>query len=519
MYKVFIVDDEKIVRLAIKSMIKWNQETYEFAGSARNGADALKMFEQQTPDIVITDLKMPVMDGIELIKQLKAMNFDGEILVLSNYNDFELVKEAMRLGAYDYILKITVETNNFMKVLDDISQKLSKRKKAVDTVETKATERSDEKIEFLRKAVSTPEVLSDADEEQLDSLFSLSDGSYTQSFVICSEKSKTEEQSTGHKADIFSDLATDDSDWNVSVKIDDSRTLLVTHYQNQPSLSPEDAAKRIVSLSQMYYNLKTGVMYGAALMDANDFKIGLAGEINSSLLFFYGEYRNGCHVVETVTADETFLKEFESEKRNEFCTSLKDGAKDRFISCLSELVELSSSRSLNPYILKKEVKKILHGADNEMPAQNSKETDSFDIYPNDTDIIFESSTDKELLLAVGNMIDTVFKKTDKPNSYRKEIMTAIEYIENNIDKHLSITEIAEKVNMTNTYLSRIFHAETGKSIVEYINSMKMEKAYEMIKRGDCLIKEAASAVGINDQFYFNRMFKKQFGVNPSSLKN
>jgi YesN/AraC family two-component response regulator len=85
------------------------------------------MVREQHPDIVITDIKMPEMDGIELIKHLVASGFDGEILVLSNFNDFELVREALKCGAHDYMLKLTLKSENFMQTLNEIASKLDEK--------------------------------------------------------------------------------------------------------------------------------------------------------------------------------------------------------------------------------------------------------------------------------------------------------------------------------------------------------------------------------------------------------
>lgn len=128
MYKVIIVDDEKIVRIGLKTIIKWNENGYELVGEAKDGISAFSMVQKYNPDIVITDLKMPNLDGIGLIKKLKEENYKCKVLVLSNYSDFELVKEAMKLGAADYILKLTMQPDDLLKILKQMSQQLNKEK-------------------------------------------------------------------------------------------------------------------------------------------------------------------------------------------------------------------------------------------------------------------------------------------------------------------------------------------------------------------------------------------------------
>ena len=107
--KILIVEDEVLVRCGLRSMVNWEKLGLDVIGDASNGKEALEIYEKEKPDIVMTDIKMPVMDGLELIRTLKEKNYPGEILVLSNYEDFDSVRSALLLGAADYLLKIMEE--------------------------------------------------------------------------------------------------------------------------------------------------------------------------------------------------------------------------------------------------------------------------------------------------------------------------------------------------------------------------------------------------------------------------
>ena len=102
MYHILLIDDEPMIKLGIRKLLEDSE--YHISATAGNGMEALSLLGVVSVDIVITDLKMPVMDGIELIRQLKASDFPGMILVLSNYSDFDLVRDALREGAFDYLL-------------------------------------------------------------------------------------------------------------------------------------------------------------------------------------------------------------------------------------------------------------------------------------------------------------------------------------------------------------------------------------------------------------------------------
>ena len=116
MFKILLVDDEPIIKIGVRKLLEGTD--YIIAGTASNGSEALLFLETNSVDIILTDLKMPVMDGIELIRQLQAIAFEGAVLVLSNYSEFELVRAA------DYILKTDMTRAHLLEHMEKISQNL-----------------------------------------------------------------------------------------------------------------------------------------------------------------------------------------------------------------------------------------------------------------------------------------------------------------------------------------------------------------------------------------------------------
>lgn len=105
MIKILLVDDDFLVRTFLSRLTNWNAHGYSVVGAAQDGEQALEMTQEYQPDIIITDISMPVMDGITLIRRLKKENNPAKIVVLSCHDDFEYVREAMKLGADEYVLK------------------------------------------------------------------------------------------------------------------------------------------------------------------------------------------------------------------------------------------------------------------------------------------------------------------------------------------------------------------------------------------------------------------------------
>ena len=117
MKTVFIVDDELLSRQSPKTSITWENYGYRLCGESSNGEQALKIISSLHPDVIITDIKMPVMDGLELLRHLKDINEPAKVIVMSCYDEFDYVREAMRLGAIDYLLKHTYEESDLVELL------------------------------------------------------------------------------------------------------------------------------------------------------------------------------------------------------------------------------------------------------------------------------------------------------------------------------------------------------------------------------------------------------------------
>ena len=126
MYKLLIVDDEPLVQVGIKSMLNWNELNIEVAGTAVNGQIALKMIEELNPDIVITDIKMPVMGGLELVRACRE-TYGGErpwFIILTSYEDFHMVKEAITCQVMDYLVKLELTPDSLREAIGRVLKRI-----------------------------------------------------------------------------------------------------------------------------------------------------------------------------------------------------------------------------------------------------------------------------------------------------------------------------------------------------------------------------------------------------------
>ncbi|MCI6431205.1 MAG: response regulator [Oliverpabstia sp.] len=133
MRKVLIVDDEMLARKMLKESIVWEEYGYTVSWTAQNGKDGLEKAVQYHPDVIFVDIKMPVMDGLELVKQINSMGISSKIVMLTCYEDFEYVREAMRYGAVDYLTKHTFEQEDLVCLLKKIEKQIKKEEAQLES--------------------------------------------------------------------------------------------------------------------------------------------------------------------------------------------------------------------------------------------------------------------------------------------------------------------------------------------------------------------------------------------------
>ncbi len=524
MYKVLIVDDEMIVRHAVKTLVKWEESRFEYAGSAANGMSALDMVSKSGVDIIITDIKMPEMDGLELIKQLMANGFNGEILVLSNYNDFDLVREALKCGAHDYMLKLTLKTESFMQALEEMAVKLDSKRSNVSSHNHTAPEGVSSSITETKNR--TPAILREMDAATSGSSAwkaegFLEGGLRVYSFVILLNNDEQGLRQVGEFQETLDKLADGlftGSRWTYAIRSDQWRFLLVTAYSsNVSSVIPEELARRIINLASMYYNVKISVVYASEAVDEQSLASEMRRNRQAEGLLFYSQPKLGClsNREKTSDGDEEF-QSAEIKLRNSL-RKPNASAMDLWVESALNLVDKAAERNVHPRVLKQAISGGIWSI------ANTEELGiryAWDAKPW-LEVVEAANSDSHLKESIRELADEVtdFAGHFTPvTSSREEVRRATQYLQERYSERVTIADVAVYVGLSEPYLCQVFKADTGQSILTYLNEIRMTKAYEMLSTGNYLVKQAAIEVGIPDPFYFNRLFKKRFGVAPKNVK-
>lgn len=521
MYKIIIVDDEMIVRHAVKTLIIWEGSRFEYAGSAANGMSALEMAGRTGADIIITDIKMPEMDGLELIKRLKAEGFEGEVLVLSNYNDFELVREALKCGAYDYMLKLTLKTESFMQTLEEIAIKLDGRQNAAGLSHGRGAanpvDSKDRIPDILRLMDSTASSTSSWKRNEL-----LEQGSRVYSFVILLQEAIELGLPLAKEFHNMLEKLVDGlfpgSDWTYIIPTEPRRFLLVIRYSsNGTSAVPEELARRMINLALMYYSVQISVIYAAIAKDEEALALEMSRSRQAEELLFYSQSLQGCLSNKEAggEGDKAFWLT-ESKLRDSF-RAPNVAAIDLWAESAIELVEIAAEQHIHPPILKRA---LSGGIWSVAHAELLRVDNNWEEKPW-LERVEAAGSDSQLKEIIRHLFDEVVERTGKLApllAKREEVRQAIRYLEQHYAERVVITDVAAHVSLSEPYLCQIFKAETGQSILTYLNEIRMNKAYEMLSSGQYLVKQAAIEVGIPDPFYFNRLFKRHYGYAPKHVK-
>lgn len=384
MYNILIVDDEPIVKIALRSILPWEEYGFFICGTAGNGLEALSLIEKQHPDVIITDLKMPGMDGLELIRTLKEKNYPGEILVLSNYEDFDSVRSALLLGAADYLLKIKIQADTLLACLNKTTEKLQKKagEKSPVPEETISENRNRLLLSFFQGDSSLASFIQENRETKL--------GFMEKSCAICYVT--------------FEKFLSNDA-FSISANL----------------------------LRDMILDAIQGALQPYILV-LNDY---------SALVVFSQR---------ELTVSQIKVEQLVKKLYN------------RFTMYQSFAPDMPYQENLKNY---EEARKI-----------------------------YQSFHQNE-------------------GHYKNDVAKTIAYIEENYMHRLTLASISANVNLSSSYLCRVFKSEVGISITSYLNNLRIRKAATLIKEQALSLKEISAMVGIDDQLYFSRLFKKCMGISPS----
>jgi len=510
--KILIVDDEQFVREHFERHIPWAESGFSWIGAAVHGQQALQMMERELPDIVLTDITMPVMDGISFAQKVKERWPQVEIIFLTAHDEFSYAQQAIGLGAKNYLLKMGLSKERIIGACQKAAEGMLQMK----------IERSDENdlwnqkkmlIEALLYNQSVPDL-----ESELESVLYLHGQYYIYGSVTCSLHDQTQIQSERSLESLQRKIAGKMQSWKSEIVPD----------------------VKIVAFPlgdvRLIFQLSIAQGFGMQVMQqlVHQFRHEIAKEI--SLLFQV----NGIVNVSSIGSNV-------NERKGKFSIALQKAERSFYAAELNHAAQLSNYDRIQQLEQAAKLTRML--GQREWAAFLAEVNRLTTLQTPLCSPLYLVNVAKMALDHIADIPNSVFRHFslklklitewaqycewwqqlivelsiplqllhDKP-AVRKEIQRLCERIASNVDKDLTIRMLADEMQMNSAYLGQLFKQETGEYLSDYITRVRIEKAKELLQKSDLKIYEVSQKVGIDNYRYFCKMFKEHVGTTPTAFK-
>lgn len=539
MLKLILVDDEVFVRLGIKKTIDWGSIGYEIAGEAEDGQKALEMAREIHPDVVLTDIQMPKMNGLELIKALKIELPNTKTIVLSCHKDFDYVREAMQSwGALDYLLKFSIQPEDLIKVMKNVKESIEQeRSRYNETLEAQwklNANISDLRSKFINELLDGCIDISVLDAKQLkkmgvkiamEGLYAALCIRFDFYYTVIKEQNplKSKNLLIFSIFNIVDEIICNKSLNGNILQRNENEFGIIISFPASEAVQPgvlKDLSLQIVDLLKKYINVSVSI----GISNFTD-RIDKLGKVYSEAQEI-SEYRlfNGTGSINTYedvfqdTSGCFFDSTIEKSLRTFLENRMKADAKNLLCGMFDDIV---SDRKLSPMKLKNELTEIMNVFSSVVRQYKGIIRDVTDEKGNDPyTSLAQCETIKETRQWFDIFIEKYILYLERMISriYSTEVEKAVEYINMSYTEDIRLKDVADYVHISETYLSIIFKKETGQYFTDYLNDLRIKKARELLKSGNINVTEVGEMVGYASTSYFSRVFKQLTGINPLDYK-
>lgn len=532
MFKVLIIDDDIFVHSNLKKLIDWEKEGFILCRAAINATEAIQIIAEENPEIIFTDMSMPGLSGVEIIKYLLLNHPQTKVIGLSAYDDFEYVKESMKLGAVDYILKHTLTPELLLNLLQSVKQTIireiregERSQKIEEQIQTGKSVLQQNFIRMLVLEGNHNKIEVAAQIEALDLELGLENlvvvTGEIDDYPVLSEKYSVIELENLMKS--FNEMSAEilrDMGQSVISLLEEGRFVIIFSFEDISSQSIYNqvftSLSRIKTTIKRYLNITACFAMVGICKDITDINnYFLKAERLLSKKFYEGKDRifhdpsveamhHDFHVLD-IGAEKQLLHLVKSGERDRVKTYLKEifdkiqqyqpdlkSAKITFITLLNIINKIARDYSIQMT--------FIYG-DEDDPYQ---QLDKFE-------------TVREIgawfLKLYDNLIDSIELLCVNPE-YDEITNKAIEFIRKNFRDEISLTDIANYIGVNSSYLSRKFKKDCGKGVIEFLNSFRIEQAKLLMENGRKKVKAIANEVGFYNYNYFFKVFKDSQGMTP-----
>jgi two-component system, response regulator YesN len=529
MYKVMLVDDDYPVIQLLSETIEWEELGVSLQSTHENGASAFEKAMSEMPDILITDIGMPKMNGIELTKKLKDQNPNLKVAILSCHADFGFAQQALKLQVQDYLIKDTFDPDDFRKLIkkfkDTLDEQNNRKNKNLQIQNMLNQNKESVKERFIKKTIEQPNINEDNWLAEAKSLgLHLDQNAYIGSFGMIHNYSKVKELYLSEDTLNFAinNVVAEEIKrcYPGAVHFQYGAKELFVFFPSSLILKRSALTESVASMKRIQHSLKRSLnisisfITGHGCLNYTEFKLELFQLINCVHQSFYlkpGSIVEQKEPQEAPTED-LFSRYDEAAAEMRELIMLRDEA--RINEFVTKWISFLEDKQFAPELVKDWVLKLLLDLRVKLHAlQLFRSQQNVDYMHNE---IFEIQFLDELKSWLLNYFKSIlaFVKEVYEQTKRKEILDAFKYVTMNIEKKITLDEVSNHLYLNPSYFSRLFKKEVGETFVEYVTKMKINRAKELLEQTTDSVGKICERLGYDNQSYFIKIFKNYVGVTP-----
>lgn len=518
-YKAFFVEDEIVTREGIRDNVDWKGNGFEFSGEAPDGEMALPLLQTARPDLLITDIKMPFMDGLELCRIVRERMPWIKVVILSGHDEFEYAQKAINLGVTEYLLK-PVTAHDLHQVLQRIAALLDREKQEQAHLEKLRNQVEENRAALQEKlllnlvvgAVSSAEAIEKGQLLGLD----LVAGYYLAIVIqidLCtpSEPFDYHEYQRAQQA-IAAPLEAQPDIFLIKKDVEEL-VLIVKGHTAEELLARKDELAQAVRQQATTSNCNVTLGCGVPKQRITD---------------IYQSFIEALIEVQSVgNRDATGpnnVGKAELLKINKSAVEsyLRCGVKEDFADFFDTFIRPLGEAALKSYMVKnylvmdivlttaKFVTELGGNIDQIIPGLDTIETVLAEVKT------FEQFREQIQKILIGAL---VFRDSQASSQHLLMLRSVHDYIDQHYsDPNLSLNEVASQVNLSPSHFSTVFSQETGQTFKEYLTEIRIRKAKELLRSTTLRSFEISDQIGYNDPHYFSYVFRKQTGLSPKEYR-
>ncbi|MGG3311588.1 response regulator transcription factor [Paenibacillus sp. FSL W8-0187] len=500
MYKVFIVDDEPFIIEGLVDVVDWSKYGIEVVGHAENGRQALEKMAVIPVDILITDISMPVMTGLELIEGARKLNRNLKVIILSGFDDFAYLKEGMRLGIENYLLK-PINLKELEETIASTTDKMNKSRREM---------RLDEyDINVLRSNILYRWITDRIEPEELEERTTLLGLNLNLPYVMASIL----------RAD-FTPLENSlyqlmDQEPGVLYFRDNDGDHVVIFMMKDPDTEKARAIRLLQQVREQCYEEELSISLGSVESLGGNYKDSYLHAKEAQEYYLVLEQPSYVDYVD-VQAKKGEAAESYSVQWPEYAKGIAGRDKQVLFDLIdSDFDRLRHTQGMIPTTLKSIAVEMVIRLKLEL--NDIQYTAAPDFVKNTITDIMDSVSIDDLITAVkdgvGGLVDSLNNDVKSP-----VIQQILHHIQHHYNEDLSLKVLGAQYHIHPVYLGHLFHKETGENFTEYINRYRIERAKELLRNSSTKVQDIAKNVGYWETGYFYKQFKKFVGVSPRDFR-